>query len=60
MFGDDILVSPVIKKGQTEKEIYLPKGKWVYCPSGKVYDGGQFVTVSTPIDVLPYFERKGK
>ncbi|WP_342455569.1 hypothetical protein [Caloramator sp. Dgby_cultured_2] len=26
MFGEYLLVSPVVEEGQTEKEIYLPEG----------------------------------
>lgn len=58
MFGDDILVSPVIKKGQREKSVYLPKGTWVYEPTGETFEGERYVTVPAPLEVLPYFVRK--
>lgn len=41
MFGDYLLVSPVVDQGQTEKDIYLPAGTWTDFASGKVYQGGQ-------------------
>lgn len=41
MFGDYLLVSPVVQKGQTNKEIYLPEGKWIDYFNGTVYEGGQ-------------------
>ena len=58
MFGDKILVSPVIKKGQTEKTIYLPCGEWQYEPTGEIYEGECYVTVPAPLEVLPFFVKK--
>ena len=55
MLGDRYLVAPVAVKGQTERTLTLPCGKWKYC-DGTIYDGGE-VTVSTPLEVLPYFEK---
>lgn len=57
MFGERLLVSPVMKKGQKEKKVFLPRGRWSYVPDGSVYDGGQTVCVSSPVDVLPLFEK---
>ena len=57
MLGDKILVAPVIKKGQTEREVFLPDGEWETF-DGKVIKGGKQITVSAPVDVLPYFVKK--
>ncbi len=46
MFGDYLLVSPVVQQGQTEKHIYLPAGGWTDWFSGKVYQGGQIVRLA--------------
>lgn len=54
MLGDKYLVAPVTVKGQYEKEIRLPEGHWKYV-DGNVYSGT--VTVGTPIEILPVFER---
>ena len=56
MLGEDILVAPVITKGQTERQVILPEGKWKYLGNAE-YDGGKTVTVPSPISVLPYFEK---
>ena len=29
LFGPDILAAPVLDEGQTERAVYLPKGRWV-------------------------------
>jgi len=61
LFGSDILVAPVLEPGITEREVYLPEGaKWVCFWSGKEFEGGQFVTVPTPIDKIPVFLRDGR
>lgn len=28
-FGDDIIFAPIVNKGQTEKEVYIPDGEWI-------------------------------
>ncbi len=57
MLGEDILVSPVIKKGQTEKQIPLPEGSW-RAADGSIYEGGKTVTVKVGIEDLPYFVKQ--
>ena len=62
LFGDWLLVSPVVAQGQTAKDIYLPAGRWADWFSGKVYDGGQ--TIHLAIDSrrwgdIPLFIRAG-
>jgi alpha-glucosidase (family GH31 glycosyl hydrolase) len=62
MFGDGLLVSPVVKQDQTVKHIYLPAGRWTDWFTGKVYQGGQ--TISYAVDAthwsdIPLFIRDG-
>ena len=56
MLGDKILVAPVMVKGQTERKVVFPDGKWLDKTDGKVYSKGEFI-VPAPIDKLPYFEK---
>ena len=61
MFGSDILVAPVVYEETYSREVYLPKGAtWTIIHDGKVYDGGQWITVDAPLDVIPVFLRDGK
>lgn len=56
LFGDNILVSPVLEQGKDKKMVYLPKGdKWIDFWSNKEYDGGQYIVKDAPIDVCPIF-----
>lgn len=57
--GDDILVAPVIEKGETTKSVYLPKGKWEHIFTGKIYEGSTLIQVDAPIGTPPAFLRVG-
>lgn len=62
MFGDALLVSPVVQQGQTRKDVYLPAGDWTDWFSGRRYSGGQ--TIHLAVDAqrwgdIPLFVREG-
>ncbi|MBQ8344954.1 MAG: glycoside hydrolase family 31 protein [Clostridia bacterium] len=57
MFGSRYLVAPVTELGMTERQVYLPTGRWKDFHGDAVYEGGQTVTVPTPLSVTPVFER---
>jgi alpha-D-xyloside xylohydrolase len=40
LFGADILVAPLMEKGTTERQVYLPHGQWIDYQTHKVYGGG--------------------
>ncbi len=56
MLGSDILVAPVLVKGNVTKNVKFPIGKW-QDKNGNVYDGGKSVVIGSPIDTLLYFKR---
>lgn len=61
MFGPDLLVSPVMEAGATKRSVYLPAGAtWKDSYTGKVYEGGQTITVPAPIDIIPVMIRDEK
>lgn len=56
LFGDNILVSPVLEQGKDKKMVYLPNGdKWIDFWDNKEYDGGQYIIKDAPIDICPIF-----
>ncbi|URZ01026.1 TIM-barrel domain-containing protein [Clostridium felsineum] len=62
MFGDYMLVSPVVDQGQTSKNIYLPEGNWTDYSTGKQYTGGQTINYavdSTNYNDIPLFIKSG-
>ncbi|MBO4468231.1 MAG: glycoside hydrolase, partial [Clostridia bacterium] len=56
MLGEDILVAPVIKKGETVRKICLPEGLWRGFDK-KEYSGNREISVPVTLADLPYFER---
>ena len=60
LFGDDLLVAPVLQRGMRQRDVVLPPGsRWVDWWTNEVYDGGQTITVDAPLDTLPLFLRSG-
>jgi alpha-D-xyloside xylohydrolase len=60
MFGPDILVAPVLHEGARSRRVYLPSGaRWKDANTDKEYDGGQWVEVAAPLDVVPVFLKDG-
>jgi alpha-glucosidase len=59
LFGDDLLVAPVLQEGQTERDVYLPKGDWFDYWTGQKYDGAQTVHLPVTLDSIPMFVRGG-
>jgi alpha-glucosidase (family GH31 glycosyl hydrolase) len=59
MLGEEILVAPVVITGQRSRQVILPQGKWVD-DSGKIFKGGNSITVDVPIDRLTWFKKVTK
>jgi len=59
-WGDDFLVSPIMKSKVTIKDIYFPKDNtWFDFYTGKKFDGGQSATVNVVEDKIPTYVRAG-
>lgn len=59
MFGESILVAPVLDE-QRERKIYLPAGcDWFDYQSKERFEGGQWITYPAPLDLLPLFVKEG-
>ncbi|MBS6160758.1 MAG: glycoside hydrolase family 31 protein [Firmicutes bacterium] len=60
LFGTDFLVAPVLEAGAKEREVYLPKGEvWIDVWTGEERNGGETITVATPLEQIPVFAKKG-
>ncbi len=58
MYGDKLLVAPVLEAGADMRKVYLPQGcQWKDCRSGEVFEGGQTVEADAPLEYMPLFLR---
>eukprot|EP01043_Picozoa_sp_COSAG02_P017594 COSAG02_NODE_800_length_17049_cov_14.510737_12_plen_980_part_00 len=60
--GEDLLVKPVTAPGTTSVSVYFPGGKaqqWYDVSTTQPTDGGQRVTVPTPLEKIPVYQRGG-
>ena len=74
LLGPDLLAAPVLNEGATERDLYLPRGRWVDLWRSAAYDeesggielggtkllaGRADVTVPAPLEELPLMVRAG-
>ncbi len=59
LFGDDLLVAPVVTQGATTKSVLFPPGSWVDWFDGSVHQGARRETVAAPLEKLPLYLRAG-
>ena len=60
LFGKELLVAPVVKKGAVTQKVYLPEGEWIDFNNNKtVYEGEQWITYKAPLNTIPLFGKKG-
>jgi len=60
MFGKSILVAPITEAGVNEWNVYLPKSaSWFNFWTGKQFKGGQTITTSAPLNIIPLFVKAG-
>lgn len=61
LLGPDLLVAPVWRAGQRQREVYLPRGRWRdwWDPKAPTMAGPRRVTVDVPLDRIPVFVRDG-
>lgn len=58
MYGDKYLIAPILEAGVNERRIYLPVGvQWKECNCGRIYYGGQYITLTVSLDSMPVFEK---
>jgi hypothetical protein len=57
LFGEHLLVSPVVQPKVQRQGVYLPKGNWYYFWTGQLASGEVFVNVMP--EQVPFFVREG-
>jgi alpha-D-xyloside xylohydrolase len=59
MYGEDILVAPIVGQGQVERLVYLPEGNWVNVFDRKTSQGKQFINCHADIHEFIAFVKEG-
>lgn len=59
LWGPELLIAPVVQKGQTERKIYLPAGRWFDYWTGESLDGGKEVIRPVDLATMPIYARAG-
>lgn len=59
LFGEDMLVCPVLEPNAPSRYVYLPEGLWYHYFTAEIFEGKKEVVIPTPLDTLPLFVRAG-
>ncbi|WEK34310.1 MAG: glycoside hydrolase family 31 protein [Candidatus Pseudobacter hemicellulosilyticus] len=60
MFGPSLLVNPVYRYGQRNKELYLPKGQgWYNLYTGQYEPGGRRINAAADYGQMPVYVKEG-
>ena len=59
MWGDEMLVAPVLEKEATTKDVYLPTGKWYSFHSGEMIEGGKWIRDKVSLENIPVYVKEG-
>ncbi|MCM1153282.1 MAG: DUF5110 domain-containing protein [Muribaculum sp.] len=60
LWGDNVLVAPVMNAAQRSRKVTFPKGTWYdWYNSAVSYKGGSTAVVKAPLDRLPFFIKAG-
>ena len=60
LFGEEILVAPVVEEKADKRKVYLPKGTWIdYNEPSRVYEGGASIDYGVGLETIPMFVREG-
>ncbi len=59
MWGDEILVAPVLQKAMQQRQLYLPEGKWFDWNNNIMLSGKQNLNYSVTLSTIPLFIKEG-
>jgi alpha-glucosidase/alpha-D-xyloside xylohydrolase len=59
LWGRDLLIAPIFRKGAEAREVYLPRGDWYDWWTNAKIAGGQTVTRQADLATMPIYVRAG-
>ena len=58
-FGPSLYVAPVVRRGATTREFWLPPGVWFDWWTGDAVSGGARMMRDAPLGIIPLYQRAG-
>ena len=55
LFGNDLLITPLVEPDSVDLEIYLPQGGWFSLWDDDYYQGGEKIKLTFSLDQIPVF-----
>ena len=59
LWGKDVVVAPVVEKGATTRQLYLPRGGWYDFWTSEHIEGGREITQKVDLETMPLYVRAG-
>jgi alpha-glucosidase/alpha-D-xyloside xylohydrolase len=59
LWGDCVMVAPVVEKGVLHRSVYLPSGAWFDFWTGERVEGGRELSRAVDLDTLPLYVKAG-
>lgn len=59
LIGRNLMAAPILKPGQTARQVYLPPGVWYDWWEGYCYEGGRYILAEAPLHRMPMYARAG-
>lgn len=59
VFGDHLLVCPVLEPDRLGRRVYLPKGNWYHFYSDTLFEGGKEIFLETSLEEIPILVKAG-
>jgi alpha-glucosidase/alpha-D-xyloside xylohydrolase len=59
LWGKSVLVAPIVEKGATSRQVYLPHGGWYDFWTGERMAGGREISRAVDLETIPLYVRAG-
>jgi oligosaccharide 4-alpha-D-glucosyltransferase len=59
LWGNEMLMAPVLQKGTTEQKVYLPEGNWYRFTRDSLYTGNSWVSLPVTLKTIPCWVKAG-